>query len=242
MTSSLSARLFAVFAVAAALLAPVAFADDEKKDAGKGYDTPMPLNPFANSKEGDWYVMVARIKPAEGTELPPSMAAPKVVEWRVTKVDGDKVTVRETESSKSAPKEHTFSKAEAPTIGQYLDMKKKGKLEVEKAEDAECKLGDTKVACKKIAFTEKNGPMTASGKVFVSETVKGGGMVRMEAEFAGPRGTITMVGECVGHGNGDKAEWGKTFAETQEATKAEKPAKADKPEKAEPAKPEKSRK
>lgn len=183
-------RILGVLGVAV-FLVPFALGD-ERPDA-------VPVNPFAEAAVGDWEVLAT------------AGEKPRFEEWTVTKVDDEKVTVRIVTTGGEKATEHTFSRKEAPTIGElFSGTTFSGPIEAVKSGRATLPIAGDEFRCEKVRFRAATGDGKADGVLYVSAKVKGAGIVQRSLE---PGEKLSLVG----HGSKEKTVWGKTRKEAEEA-------------------------
>jgi len=168
-------------ALALALVAPLAAAD-EKKDA-------CPVNPFAAAAVGDWELLALK-----GDKE-------RFEEWTVTKVEGDKVTVKIVVTGVEKPIERVFSTKEAPSLGDFFP-EKPAACEDASSGRATLPLEGQEFRGEKVKFKATFGEAKKSGVLYVSDEVKGAGIIQREL-VAGEKASI------VGHGTKEKTIWGR---------------------------------
>ena len=166
------------------LFALLASAQDKPKP-------PMPVNPFVDAKVGDFWTIHNRGPGGTGT-----------LEWRVKKIEGDKLSLAWKDFEDDDEKEPTefTSNAKAPTLDLYDLHTIAGDIKTE--DDTREQLGK-KFACKKLTFKLENGVKV---KAWFCAAAKGGLVAAEMSDEQGPTGYIDLVG----YGSGDKVEYGHT--------------------------------
>jgi hypothetical protein len=215
-----------------ALLAGVSSAQEKAPDAH-----PLPLNPAANAKEGDWATFSLTLKvttPGKTSDAPPvERTEPTAYSvWTFEKISGDAATLRDTDlGNKKKTHVRSFSTKDPVTLEAFL-AKDAGDLDqVSQVTSDEEKhtVGGKEFACKKVTCTTSDGKLTIHWTLWFCSTVKGSGLVHMSGEVAGPKQKVTMSLELAGFGSREKAEWGKTADELAKELKAPEPKRETSP-------------
>jgi hypothetical protein len=177
----------------------------------------LSINPYSKAKADDWAVYSFKVSSPDRTES-------AVMEMRVSKVEGSKVTIHEKSSDgRDRTRDAVDAKADL-TIPAVLGLEEDAELKDVKISDAKEKVGDAEVPCKKVTCLMAGGrEATPACVLLVSESVKVTGLVSMEISMKDPKeGEVKVSFTLVGYGNGDKTEWGKSYSDAEAAQKKEK--------------------
>jgi hypothetical protein len=181
-------------------------ADDKKTDT----TTKLPVNVFADAKEGDWSTFVVSMKATEAGESRTS-----VMTWRVVSVGDDGAVKVTNESAGKEAKDHRgnpFSTKEAPTVAKFCS----DEIDEVSAPAAEKLAHDGQTfECQKLALVADRG--RKKWTIWLSADVKASGIVASTIVT----GDRTVEIKLAGYGTKEKTLWGKT---PEEAKKAAAPA------------------
>jgi hypothetical protein len=185
--------------------------------------TPLPWNPFANAKVGDWESVVLKAEHRGRSQGAPMQFLMTV---RIVKVEGDTVSVKTDAQIPGLPPQeprlHDFSRKTTPTIEELLSLRDETISNLEVTEEKKT-VGGKELACTKLSYSTvrehkiRNGQtmvMTKKSVLWLSKDVKGEGLVAMTIEQTvtglGPTPASTSsVAEVLGFGNEDTVEFGK---------------------------------
>ena len=188
----------------AVLALPLAHAQDKPdpdKDTGK---TKLPLNPFANAKEGQWVVFSVTVG---GDAEMPQPTGPSIL--RVKKVSGDSVTSNFSEGGEEA-KDRSFSKKDGPSLEYFFEIPSETAVTNFTVEDAKKNAGGKDCACKKVSFDFVPGDVTVHLEAYMCPDLPLGIAGFDVTITTQDKKKATMHYELAGYGTGDKADWGKT--------------------------------
>lgn len=202
----------ALFVALLAVLSSIALAEDHPGDGDKKFKrdraTKLPINPYADAKEGDWSTFIVTQKAADTGETSLSIWT-----WRVASVgeDGTVKVTTEHGGKDDSRKDHLgnpFSTKEAPSVEKFFgdDVQ-----EVTAATDEKVTHESQAFECKKLVFTADKA--TKTWTVWLSPAVKGSGIVSGTMVKGQRTGELKLAG----HGTKTKTEWGKTPEEAQKA-------------------------
>jgi hypothetical protein len=196
-----------VLAAALAALVATAAAQDEKKPESPA----APFNPVEKAEVGDWLAYRATVKDDKNKEV-------TTVLLEVTKVAGDDVTVKSTESMF----EQVFSKKKTCTLHELTGAPSEAPITDVKVKDDKKKVGDKEFACKLVTF-KIGGTDPVEASLWLSPDVKVNGLVAMDGKGTGKENAALKIElEIVGYGAKDKTTWGKSRADVEKVQKDEK--------------------
>lgn len=195
-------RLAAAFVLLCAVIAR----GQDSSSAG----TPLPIDRFADAKEGDWLVLA-------GSVLGESSGKPlrRFVRYGVAKVAKDEVALEVRLGVRADEPGSRIVLGRTRTLEQLLPSELElSRLRDARVEDAERVVADRKLACKKVTASARRPFIGTRGEdvrvsVWLSADVKAPGIVAIEVTCADdPKARARF--EVAGWGNGDRAAWGKT--------------------------------
>lgn len=188
-------------------------AGQDKKSSAR-----LPLNPFAKAAKGDWCVLKKSTKTSSAGV---DMAGSFFVSLTVKEIKGDQVVIahhQQTESGRNpTDSELTLSRKQPPSVNEYVLGLRDSKIDQVKVKDDKHASGGREFDCKQLDFTTKDEGGEGVETIWISERVKGYGLVARKSQWQTGTGKsaskITTTVEVVGFGSAGKTEWGRSFAD-----------------------------
>ena len=191
-------RSIAVAAALVALAVTPGLADDKEEKAKSDTTTRLPVNPYAEAKEGDWSTFKVTMKVPDTGETKEN-----TMTWRVASV-GEDGAVKVTNENAGHARDHRgnpFSTKEAPTVAKFcLDTIDEVSAPAAEKLDHDGQSFDVQ----KIVLTADGGKKTWT--VWLSKDVKASGIVA--STIVTKDRTVEI--KLAGYGTKDKTLWGKS--------------------------------
>ena len=176
---------------------------------------PLPWNPYAEAHEGDWSTLILN---SQGPQHPRENM---LLTWRVSRVDGDDVTVDvEVRLPGQEPKpteSRIFSKKTPPLLADFLLLGPAERVEGLREGDHDVSLGGRNFKCHEIAFARAGGPKREACVLELAPNILASGIVALYREIGEGDDKVVMQYQVVGFGSAKMTLWGESADEVAHA-------------------------